>query len=315
MSIKLKNTNNYNNIINKIKSVKKNKNTCNVINEFILTSGFSGDKVSKILCKNGNYIIKKTNTYNKLPNSKQFFNFFKLKNKFALLRELIINLYLKNLKIKTKIFPKLKNWNIETNKVNKHENKVTINLYYEYIEGISLLNLFHKNKYNGQTIINSESEYIKLFQNFFENLYFLNKEIQLQHNDLKADNLIIEIDKNNKPTIILLDFGYSSIPNLKLSSLKYSLLTQFWNIYYLSKKTKRAYDNRTTREIYKNSNKSHLIDGDLKFLIITFVQGYRKLFNKPEFTLLDSHDIKKINSLNYGEKLLYIVNKIKEINS
>jgi serine/threonine protein kinase len=303
--LKLKSDNNYNNIITKIQTTKTKKK-CKIKEEIPISKGFSGDKVYKIHCSDNKFLIKKSRLYDKIPSSKEFFKYFRFNNKYSLLRELIVNLYLKQLKLPNNITPNLVNWHVEQT----ISGKIDISLYFEYINGISFYDLVEKNSYNGKEIISNKKEYIYFFLEFIKQLYIMNLKIGFQHNDFKLDNFIVHIDKNNKPKLKLIDFGMSSIDNLDLNSLKNVLNLTFWNLYNISKFKKRAYDKRSYKKIFFNSNKSHKIEGDIKFLIITFVQGFRILFKEPDFTFFNNKDIQNMKKLKYVEKLKYIIEKM-----
>jgi len=303
--LKLKSDNNYNNIITKIQTTKTKKQ-CKIKEEIPISTGLSGDKVYKIHCSDNTFLIKKSRLYDKIPSSEEFFKYFRFKNKYSLLRELIVNLYLKQLKLPNNITPNLVNWHVEQT----ISGQIDVSLYFEYINGISFYDLVEKNSYNGKEIISNKKEYIYFFLEFIKQLYFMNLKIGFQHNDFKLDNFIVHIDKNNKPKLKLIDFGRSSIDNLNLNSFKNLLHLAFWNMYYISKFKKRAYDKRSIKKIFFNSNKSHKIEGDIKFLIITFVQGYRILFKEPDFTFFNNKDNQNMKKLKYGEKLKYINEKM-----
>ena len=157
--------------------------------------------------------------------------------------------------------------------------------------------------------------FVELFKTFFQNLYKLYQSINMMHNDIKINNIIVNIDKNNKPKLYLIDLGRGTIPNLPLQlTIKNKLLNHIWNNYitYILKNRKRTYNNRTIKQIYKNQNKSHKVKDDLKFLIIAIMNGYRKLFNSSA-VLINSEDIKIMKDMKYPEVLKYLIKKLDEL--
>ena len=133
-----------------------------------------------------------------------------------------------------------------------------------------------------------------MFIEFLNNLLMMNQKIGFEYNDLKDDNLIIHIDKNKKPKIILIDFGCASFPNLKFSALSDLIRIPYWNKYLLVlMRRPRNYETRKFIEIMKNDDKTHKINGDVKFILVSFMLGYRKLF-KTDVVFINQNDVKII---------------------
>ena len=310
MNISIKKNNKYNNIISKITKKPKSKE-CKIKTAKNITIGLSGDKVRIINCENGLKYVEKSAIYDHIPSSTEFLKRLVLKNKYSLLRELIINLYLKSNPVIPQFYPKLLDWNIYP----MENGKTKVEIKYEYIDGISIQELLNKNSYQGQTIIKTKETYVNLFLDLLNNLYLLYSKHGIVYNDIKIDNMIVQIDKNMNPRIVLLDFGRSTLPNLPLKSLK-AILTEFsWNLYPFRKLIgkSREYNDRKIINILKNSNKSHKIKKDLKFIIVTIIIGYRKLFEDKKAVLINKEDIRKMKKMDFGAQIQYVMTKINHL--
>ena len=83
------------------------------------------------------------------------------------------------------------------------EDKKTISFVMDYCEGGDLLHFITKSP-EGKL---NDFLCIEIMIQILEALNYLHFEAKVCHRDLKPENFLINIDKNNKPTVKLIDFG------------------------------------------------------------------------------------------------------------
>lgn len=83
------------------------------------------------------------------------------------------------------------------------EDKKTISFVMDYCEGGDLLDFITKSP-EGKL---NDFLCIEIMIQILEALNYLHSEAKVCHRDLKPENFLINIDKNNKPTVKLIDFG------------------------------------------------------------------------------------------------------------
>lgn len=291
-----------------IQNIEYKKQNIELINKDQITCGLSGDKVYKLFYTKDYIFILKSSIMkiSKLPTEKDFLKYLVFKNKYSLLRELINNIILAKSK-KYDFFPTMIKYNIQYINANKN---IQIDILYEYIKGFNIKDIIINNPINI-----TKKDYIYMYYEFFTNLHLLYNKYEFIHNDFKDDNMIIKINKKNKPQIFIIDFGSAIIKNIPFKTLRTQIQNKFHNHYKIYYKFKsKSYNNRTLKQIKNNTNKSHIISSDIKFILITFIQGYRHLFGNSSDIDFTTVNIKNINNINdYGKKLEYIITKIKNI--
>ena len=83
------------------------------------------------------------------------------------------------------------------------EDKKTISFVMDYCEDGDLLDFITKSP-EGKL---NDFLCIEIMIQILEALNYLHFEAKVCHRDLKPENFLINIDKNNKPTVKLIDFG------------------------------------------------------------------------------------------------------------
>lgn len=130
---------------------------------------------------------------------------------------------------------------------------------------------------------------------------------------------MVSINHNqNKLKLILLDLGRAEIPNLELDKTLREKILQITFKYHIVLKNlgRRAFNQRSLLNIIKSNNKSHQLNTDIKYPLISMIQGFAHIFGNQYsnlFITITNDDKININNMNnYGDKIQYIIKKIND---
>lgn len=248
--------------------------------------------------------VLKIHTINEPVKPSDFDKFFWTHNREAmsLIREIMIACYFQNNNIHPEHIPRVYRWGITYSDDGNHH------LYYiqQYAGKYNLKQVEDNNNMDkdGNTIFKSARQYQKFHIELLNTLKDLYQKYEFTHGDLKLENIMVNTDGDN-PSPYIVDFGHASLHFIKQKHTMRDILLRFlWKIYVTV--THRSGDTRKIKDIITSRDKSHLIQNDIKFIIIGAVHQSNRLFGTHLYKM-DSKVAVGINELNYADQIQFIL--------